>query len=502
MNRTPRAFGLLHHPTSLPCRHGIGSIGQPAHAFIDLLTETGVSLWQILPLTPPATGNSPYSSDTAFAGNPLLICLDDLVSRGLLAAEAVSSPNGSPHSVDFAGVSAFKMPLFKQAFDRFERDGGARDPSFLRFMSDHAFWLDDYALFKAIQATAGSFWLEWPLKLKFRDAGALGEVRDRDDHLIRFHTFLQYLFDQQWNSVKRHATQSGVTLIGDIPIFVSLGSVDVWKNPALFQLDADLKPVSVAGVPPDYFSKTGQLWGNPLYDWAAMAADKYRWWTNRFAVTLRAVDCIRVDHFRGFEAYWAVPAVDRTAENGEWKPGPGSSLFDTIRDVLGEIPVIAEDLGCLTPEVERLRDRLGFPGMKVLQFAFGGDAFNPYLAHNHTPHSVVYTATHDNDTTRGWWQTLVDAERERIGNQMTILQGHPVTDPVSDLIRLALGSVANWAIVPVQDVLNLGSEARMNRPGVAEGNWGWRMVEWNRLRQCLNELRPLLELTGRFNSPR
>ncbi len=467
-----RRAGVLLHPTSLPGPFGIGDLGPDAHGFVDFLVAAGQSVWQLLPLGPAGCGHSPYSARSAFAGNPLLISPELLVAEGLLAAAEVEHPPVFPADrVDFAAVAVWKDGLFRAAFRTFLSQG--RRAEFDRFVLANAAWLPDFALFMALRSEHAGAWQDWPAPLARREAAALAAERTRLADEIAYHAFLQYQFARQWERLRAHAHASGVRLFGDIPIFVADDSADVWAHQRLFRLDAGGRPLVAAGVPPDYFSPTGQLWGNPVYRWDALAAEGYSWWIERFRRAFELVDLARVDHFRGFESSWQVPAGETTAERGDWVPGPGLDFLARVARALGPLPIVAEDLGVITPAVHALRKAAGFPGMKVLQFAFSGDPHDPFLPHNHEPDAVVYTGTHDNDTTRGWFASIGVEERERLWRYL----GHRTGDVevVADLVRLAYGSVARLAVVPMQDVLGLGSEARMNVPAVADGNWAWRL---------------------------
>lgn len=476
--KLPRSSGLLLHPTSLPGPYGIGDLGPLAHYFVDFLAVAGQRLWQVLPLGPTSYGDSPYQCLSAFAGNPLLVSPDRLIEEGLLPREALEGyPHFPAERVDFEHVIPAKMQLLRRSFDHFESHATSyqRD-RFERFRRAviHRSWLPDFALFMALKSHHdGKCWADWSPDLRDRKPAALDEARRALAREIRFHEYAQWLFHKQWAELRAHAGQNGIRLVGDAPIFVAYDSADVWANRDFFLLDEEGKPTAVAGVPPDYFSKTGQLWGNPLYDWKQHEQTRYAWWTERLRVLFAAVDIVRLDHFRGFESYWAVPAGEKTAINGTWEPGPGLKLFNALEDALGPLDIIAEDLGVITPEVEALRDTCGFPGMKVLQFAFGSGARNAFLPHNHVKHAVVYTGTHDNDTTVGWYRTLPERDKRQIASYL----GRPVDDPAWALIHLAMASVADGAIVPMQDVLSLGSEARMNMPGAASGNWAWRFQQ-------------------------
>ncbi len=477
--RFPRACGILLHPTSLPGTWGIGELGAAAYQFVDFLSAAGHSLWQILPLNPTGFGDSPYQSPSAFAGNPLLISLDGLLEDGLLVHEDLYDSDGqprqsfSPDKVDYDAVVAFKFPLLQRAFERFR--GGAAQwhrAGFERFCQENTDWLDDYALFISIKAKFDDASMEtWDRKIVTRQSTAIKRLSKELAEPVEYHKFVQYLFYSQWLALKAYANEKQIKIIGDAPIFVAYDSSEVWANAELFKLDKQGRPTCMAGVPPDFFSATGQLWGNPLYEWGKMEQRGFAWWVRRIQFNLTMVDILRLDHFRGFESYWEVPAGEETAINGKWVPAPGEKLFAKIRDELGELPIIAEDLGIITPEVEALRDKFDLPGMKVLQFAFGDTAQNPYLPHNYdNPNAVVYTGTHDNDTTVGWFATRDATEREHIQRYM----GRPGDDIAWELMRIAYASVADMAIIPLQDALRLGTEARMNVPGVASGNWNWR----------------------------
>jgi 4-alpha-glucanotransferase len=493
---TSRKSGILLHPTSLPSRWGIGDLGASAYAFVDFLVAAGQQLWQVMPLGPTGYGDSPYQGFSAFAGNPLLISLDGLLSDGLLTAEDLAeAPTFAEAMADYGAVIPFKLGLLRRSFERFNAGGttGQRH-DFANFRARTHGWLNDYTLFAALkQAHGGAEWSSWEPTIRRREPEAVDRwTRELYDEL-QFQAYLQFLFFGQWGRLKSYANRRGVQIIGDIPIFVAYDSADVWNNRAIFALDKEGRPTVVAGVPPDYFSVTGQLWGNPLYRWDALARQGYRWWIERFRATLTLVDIVRIDHFRGFAAYWEVPASEATAVNGRWVSGPGAALFDAVGAALVRLPIIAEDLGLITPDVEELRDQLGFPGMKVLQFAFGDGAADPYLPHNYRRHCVVYTGTHDNDTTAGWWETIAQHERSNV----QLYLGRDGSDISWDFIRLALGSVAETTIIPLQDVLSLGSEARMNTPGRPSGNWSWRYTPELLSPQVTERLHRLTQLYGR-----
>jgi 4-alpha-glucanotransferase len=468
----PRGSGILLHPTSLPGPYGIGDLGPAAYGWIDTLVRAGQKWWQVLPLGPTGYGDSPYQCFSAFAGNPYLVSPDTLIQDGLIAAGDLAGLNFPEDRVDFGPVIKFKISLLERAWEHFKHGAAAQlKGPFESFCSEAAEWLDDYALFMALKdAHGGGTWLDWPLALKRRDDAALAKARAELAGAIQQHKFRQFLFFRAWRGLKTHANAQGVRLIGDIPIFVSSDSADVWAHPDIFLLDEQRRPVAVAGVPPDYFSKTGQLWGNPLYNWEMLKETGYDWWVSRFRATLAQVDLVRLDHFRGFVAYWRIPAGLPTAEIGEWEPGPGPEFLTSLRQVLGGLPIIAEDLGIITPEVEALREGFNLPGMRILQFAFGGATEDRFLPHTYEHNTVVYTGTHDNDTTRGWYAAATEAERDFCRRYL----GRDGSDIAWDLIRLAWSSVANLAVAPMQDVLDLGSEARMNLPGQPSGNWSWR----------------------------
>ncbi len=473
MAEITRASGILLHPTSLPGPYGIGTLGEEAYRWVDFLAEAEQSYWQVLPLGPTGFGDSPYQSFSAFAGNPLLIDLRTLVERGWLDEALLREGHALPEAyVDYGALIPFKRRSLRSAYRGFLRRASDEErEAFATFCHEESWWLDDFALFMALKDVFHSAWNEWPRPLRLREPDALAQVRREHAERIEEHRFSQWLFFRQWHALREYAHNHGVRLIGDIPIFVAYDSADVWAHPEFFHLDEEGRPTVVAGVPPDYFSPTGQLWGNPLYRWNVLAEHGYSWWIDRVRATLRLVDWVRLDHFRGFEAYWEIPAGMPTAEIGRWVPGPGDALFRALKEALGELPIIAEDLGVITPEVEALRERWGFPGMKVLQFAFS-DPQNPYLPHNYTSTRwVVYTGTHDNDTTVGWFQSLDGKTRDFVLRYLA----RDGRDIAWDFIRLAWQSVAVLAVAPLQDVLRLGSEARMNTPGRPAGNWTWRV---------------------------
>ncbi len=467
-----RVAGVLLHPTSLPGAYGVGELGAEALRWIDYLSSAGQRLWQVLPLGPTGYGDSPYQSFSTFAGNPYLIDVTELVQAGWLEERDLGplrELGAAP--VDFGALYTRKLPLLAGAADAFLAAGTS--PEFEAFVAGNAAWLEDYALYMALKREAGgAAWTEWSAPLRLREPAALEAARERLEREVLRQQVWQHWFAAQWSAVKAHAARRDVRVLGDVPIFVSLDSADVWANRELFRLDEAGRPTVVAGVPPDYFSATGQRWGNPLYRWEAMRAGGYAWWVRRLRHALTQVDLVRVDHFRGFAAYWEIPADEPTAVKGRWVEGPGADLFETLRAALGGLPVVAEDLGVITPDVEELRDAFGLPGMKVLQFAFAGGADDPYLPHNYPRNCVAYTGTHDNDTTLGWYRQAPEVERDHARRYL----GRADADVLPGLVRAAYASVADTVLVPWQDHLALGSEARMNTPGKPEGNWSWRFA--------------------------
>ncbi len=474
-----RASGLLLHVTSLPSPYGIGDLGSSAFSWIDLLHNAGQSWWQALPLGPTGYGNSPYQSLSSFAGNALLISPDSLISDGLLEAKDCES-HFSSDVVDYDSVIPFKLRLLQKAWTNFkagERGGNGLAPAFDEFCFKQASWLEDYALFRALKAKYHDvYYLDWPAELVQRSPSALAEARRELASDIDQVRFAQFLLFRQADQLKEYAHANGVGLIGDLPFFVSADSSDVWANPEFFLLDEQRRPRFVAGVPPDYFSAEGQLWGNPVYNWDALRSTGYQWCINRLRALLNHVDVIRLDHFRGFAAAWHVPADAPTAQSGQWVSGPGASFFQAVQPELGHLPFIAEDLGLITPDVYALRDQFQVPGTRVLQFAFDGHADNPYLPNNFVPNAVVYTGTHDNATTRQWYEELPEYQRQNLWSYLKRAAGE-TTEAASVLMRMAWSSMAALAIAPLQDLLNLGGEARMNVPGRPDGNWRWRVRE-------------------------
>jgi 4-alpha-glucanotransferase len=503
-----RASGLLMHVTSLPSPYGIGDLGASAFSWIDRLHDAGQGWWQALPLGPTGYGNSPYQSLSSFAGNALLISPGSLISEGLIQATDVEKNDPQSHfsaaAVDYDSVIPFKQRLLETAWANFkagQRSNRDLASAYDEFCAGQAHWLEDYALFQALKEKyRGAYYLEWPAELVQRSPSALVEARRELASQIDQVRFAQFLVFRQGDRLREYAHASGVSLIGDLPFFVSPDSSDVWANPELFLLDEQHRPRFVAGVPPDYFSAQGQLWGNPVYNWDAVRAAGYRWCIDRLRARLAHVDVIRLDHFRGFAAAWHVPAGAPTAQSGQWVAGPGASFFQAVQTELGHLPFIAEDLGVITPDVQALRDQFQLPGMRVLQFAFDGHADNPYLPHNFIHNTVAYTGTHDNATTRQWYEELPDYQRQ---NFWSYLKRAPGTnaDAAPELMRLAWSSPAALAIAPLQDLLNLGSEARMNVPGRADGNWRWRVREDMLSSQPFQWLRDLTESCKRSVSP-
>jgi 4-alpha-glucanotransferase len=484
------------HPTSFPGPYGIGDLGPEAYKFVDFLVSAGQSLWQVLPLGPTGYGDSPYACYSAFAGNTLLVSPEQLFKEGLLDAAPTAASDRS--QVDFGEAHRLKDQILRSAYERYTKttDTSLRS-AFETFAQLQSHWLEDYALFRALKdANGGVAWNEWE--------PALESARDELREEVEAHMFYQFLFFRQWFALKTYANERGISIVGDLPIFVAHDSADVWTNPEQFKLDKNGKPIVVAGVPPDYFSSTGQLWGNPLYNWDRMLADGFKWWIERVRATLTVVDIARVDHFRGFAACWEIPGGDKTAERGQWVEAPGKELFTAIRKTLGELPIIAEDLGVITPDVVALREEFGFPGMRILQFGFGSDSKNIDLPHNYVPNVVAYTGTHDNDTTVGWFKSVAGEgstrTAEQIERERKFCMDYLNTDGKEihwDLIRGVLASVANTAIVPLQDLLGLGTEARMNLPNSTEGNWAWRYQAGALTDKIATRLKDLTQLYGR-----
>ncbi len=492
-----RAAGLLLHPTSLPSRFGVGDLGPSTDRVLDWMASAGLTLWQTMPVGPTGYWNSPYGCLSAFAGNSLLISPEQLVVDGLLdAGQLEGAPRFPDDHVDYGPIITWKRNLLWASWQHvLAHRRSLREE--LRAFADHPEqrdWLSDWTLFAALVGRNREIsWPSWPRDIVERDAAALEAARRELAPEIEFRAYRQWLFFGQWERVKREANRRGIRIVGDVPIYVAFGSADVWANRRFFTVDADGRRETVAGVPPDYFSPTGQLWGNPLYRWDVLADDGFRWWIERLRHNFRLADVVRIDHFRGFAAYWEVKAGEPTALNGRWVSAPGDALFRAIHRALGDKPIIAEDLGSIDDDVRELLRATGFPGMKVLQFAFG-EPDSLYLPHNLVPNAVVYTGTHDNDTTRGWWETLDGESRSRVADYL----GTTGADISWDLIRAAFASVADRAIVPLQDVAGLGSEARMNVPGRAEANWSWRARPAQFSEASAARIRRLVELTGRL----
>ncbi|GBF04349.1 4-alpha-glucanotransferase, malQ [Deinococcus aerius] len=497
-----RSSGVLLHPTSLPGPYGIGELGAHARHFVDWLSQAGQTYWQVMPLGPTGYGDSPYQAFSAFAGNPYLIDLATLREEGLLGeGDFADLPTFNADRVDFGLQYVWRSGMLRRAYAHF-LSGSAEHlrTDFEAFKTEEASWLDDYSLFAALKDEQGGLpWNAWEPGLRDRELGALAAARGRLASDIERVKFIQFLFFRQWTALRGYARERGVQVIGDIPIFVAMDSSDAWANRGQFYFDDQGQPTVVAGVPPDYFSETGQLWGNPLYRWDVMKADGFKWWIERFRGSLHLYDLIRIDHFRGLAGYWEIPFPAETAIHGQWVPALGHEMLEAVQNALGSIPIIAEDLGVITPDVEKLRDDFELPGMAVLQFAFGGGDFsvNAFLPHNLRVNQVVYTGTHDNDTSRGWWRNADESERH---NFRTYTHNNPTEETFAwQLIELAFGSRADLAIVPLQDVLNLGSEFRMNLPGTTgPQNWTWRYREGELRPDLAARLREVTERTGRL----
>ncbi|MFO7576805.1 MAG: 4-alpha-glucanotransferase [Pelovirga sp.] len=492
---TQRRSGILLHPTSLPGSQHCGSLGVEARNFIDLIAGCGQSVWQVLPLNPTGHGNCPYSCFSAFAGNPLLINLIALTEVGDLTKPDLPVPAPATDQANFAAAMRDQYPLLRRAWENFQRNAGTeRRARFMEFCTEQSYWLDDYALFETLRANQGQRpWHDWPEPLRQRDPATLARCLNDFSADIHWHKYMQYIFYEQWFALTSYARQQGVRIMGDLPIFVAENSADVWSHRELFHLDEQGRATLVAGVPPDYFSATGQRWGNPLYCWERLRDQDFSWWRKRFAWNFKMFDLLRVDHFRGFSACWAIPAADQTAENGYWLATPGRELFIRLQQDHGDLPILAEDLGIITADVVELRQEFALPGMKILQFAFDSGADNPYLPHNHSTDAAVYTGTHDNDTSLGWWHHLDAGGRERVKDYLR----RPCQEMPWPLIETALASVARLAIIPLQDILALPSTARMNTPGTATGNWSWRYQKNHLEERICERLRHATHLYGR-----
>ena len=470
---TERASGVLLHPTSLPGDFGIGTLGQSARDFIDFLSKAKQRYWQMLPLGPTGFADSPYQCFSAHAGNPNMIDLDELVKEGWLEEDdLLRQPGFDPDQVEFEQVQEFRKPLLKKAFQQFSsRTAQTVKLRFRNFVKEHYRWLNDFALYQALKGHfEGEPWYRWEIKIRKRELNSITHFQRLLKEEIDYHKFLQYLFFKQYLSLKSYAHKKSIQIIGDLPIYVALDSADTWANPTIFELDSEMNPLRVGGVPPDYFTEDGQLWGNPLFRWEENRDEVFQWWAKRLETNMYLFDIIRIDHFRGFEAYWAVPATEPTARDGEWVKAPGNEFFSYLSQKFDSLPFIAEDLGVITPEVDELRDAFDFPGMKILCFAFDSGEANNYLPYTYSKNCIVYTGTHDNDTTVGWFRSISDEDRKFALEYMD-----SSGDEIHwEMIRLAWASVANTAIVPLQDFIGLGSNARMNIPGTIENNWRWR----------------------------
>lgn len=492
-----RKSGVLLPVASLPSAYGIGCFSKEAYHFIDLLKEAGQSCWQILPLGPTGYGDSPYQSFSTFAGNPYFIDPEDLVGRGWITKEECDGYDfgEDAESIDYARIYDSRFKLLRTAW---ENSRIAEDKGFCRFRKENAFWLEDYSLYMAVKDSFDNVsWIEWDEDIRTRQPGAMEKYNEEFAAEKEFYQFQQYMFQTQWKKLKAYANKRGIQIIGDIPIYVAFDSSDAWANPELFQFDRECKPIAVAGCPPDSFSATGQLWGNPLYDWKYHKKTGFEWWIKRMAFCYRLYDVVRIDHFRAFDEYYAIPAGAPTAENGKWKPGPGYALFAAMKRELGEKEVIAEDLGFLTPSVLKLVKKSGYPGMKVLQFAFDSREESDYLPHNYEHNCVVYTGTHDNDTVLGWYRELEKSDKALCDRYLNLAncQGRDIQ---WEFIRAAFASVADLAVIPMQDYLGLGSEARINTPSTLGGNWQWRMKKDGFTKELAEKMRDMAELYGRL----
>jgi len=482
-----RSAGILLHPTSLPGKFGIGDLGSEAYKFIDFLKEAGQTLWQVFPLGPTGYGDSPYQCFSAFAGNPLLISQEKLKEDGFLSEEELENPpQSNPMKIDYGLIIDYKKSILHKAYNNFKNNANGLEKDFEKFCDAQSGWLNDFALFMALKDYhGGAVWSSWEKGLVQRDKKVLEEWTNKLNDEIQFQKFVQFNFFRQWQSLRKYANENGIKIIGDMPIFIAYDSSDLWANKEYFTVDEEGNLTFIAGVPPDYFSETGQLWGNPLYKWDEMEKDDFLWWRNRFSSLFEIVDIVRIDHFRGFEAFWKIPGGEKTAQKGKWTKAPGEKLFRSLKKHLGELPILAEDLGVITPPVEELRDQFGFPGMKVLQFAFGTKMETKFLPHNYIPNCVVYTGTHDNDTTRAYFEKeKLNSGKNNIYEHTQIYLNYFGDDILSELIRVAYASVANIVIIPMQDILKLGSEARMNFPSTTGGNWSWRF-NWDQISESL-----------------
>ena len=488
-----RKSGILLAISSLPSKYGIGTFSKEAYDFVDFLHKAGQSMWQILPLGPTGYGDSPYQSFSTFAGNPYYIDLEEFIDKGYLTKADCKICDGKDEKyVDYEKIFQTRFALFKKAYANSNIE---KDKEFKAFVKENDWWLEDYALYMAIKDSLGGIsWTKWERDLKLREEKAIEKCKKDLKAEIGCYYFQQYFFAKQWKALKKYANKKGIEIVGDIPIYVALDSADTWANPTLFQLDKECEPIKVAGCPPDAFSKTGQLWGNPLYRWDDMKKDDYSWWIKRIRYCYELYDVVRIDHFRGFDEYYAIPYKDKTAENGKWQKGPGYDLFEAIKKELGEIQVIAEDLGFLTPSVLELVEKTGYPGMKVLQFAFDSREESDYLPHNYPHNTVVYTGTHDNDTTKNWYKTLNKRDKDFANRYLDIKKEKHACEA---MVRAALGSVADTAIIPIQDYLELGKEGRMNTPSTLGFNWQWRLQKRQLDKKLAKQIYALSKLYGR-----
>jgi len=498
--RFKRSAGILLHPISLQGKFGIGDLGYEAYNFVDFLEAAGQKLWQIFPLGPTGYGDSPYQCFSAFAGNPLLVSPEKLFEDNFLSQDDLNNiPIFNPQKIDYGKVINYKKEIFRKAFENYKRNQNGLREEFDAFCKSNEDWLNDFALFMAAKDFhGGKLWTQWDNELVMRKGNALKFWTDKLSGTIHFHKFVQFNFFRQWKNLKKYANEKDIKIIGDMPIFIAYDSSDLWANKDIFTVDDEGKLQTVAGVPPDYFSKTGQLWGNPLYKWEKMEKDDFLWWRKRFSQLLDMIDIIRIDHFRGFDAYWEIPGGAPNAEKGKWIKAPGEKLFNTLEKYLGKLPIIAEDLGVITKSVEELRDHFDFPGMKILQFAFGKNMERRFLPHNYTQNCVVYTGSHDNDTTRAYYEK-VKYEDNDIYEHTTKYLNYSGDDIVKELIRVAYSSVADMVVIPMQDVLNLGGEARMNFPGTLGGNWTWRFTWEQAPHNLANEYKELTLLYERLS---
>jgi 4-alpha-glucanotransferase len=479
--RFERSAGILLHPTSLPGKYGIGDLGKEAYNFLDFMEAAGQKLWQVFPLGPTGYGDSPYQCFSAFSGNPLIISPDILLEEGYLYDDDLKNiPHFNPVKIDFGELIKYKHSLLKKSFEHFKSNSNGKEKSFKEFCDKNNEWLEDYSLFMALKEhNNGAVWSKWDKDIVVRKEATIKKWKEKLSDTILYQKYIQFQFFHQWKNLKDYANKKGIRIIGDIPIFIAYDSADLWSNKEIFTVDKEGSLTFIAGVPPDYFSATGQLWGNPLYKWKEMEKDDFLWWRKRISALLEMVDIIRIDHFRGFDAYWEIPAGSKTAEPGKWKKGPGETFFNTIEKYLGKLPIIAEDLGVITKSVTELREKFNFPGMKILQFAFGSGMEDRFLPHNFVQNSVVYTGSHDNDTTRAYFEKEKNSDNDIYKHAQKYLNYYG-NDIVGELIRTAYASVADMIIIPMQDILKLGSEARMNFPGRLGGWWSWRFT-WNQV---------------------